>query len=368
MTFLGYAISSLSYRAVRLRYCLFALKDFLRRWGTYLLLGACVAGIGAPALAAWAVLPLFWSIVHPVWATAVVLVYTVSGAALLHAMRPLLWRAAWSESERALPILRRDICLSDLQVVAIAMTPLALLYGAGTWVILEQDPGWLRPHKGTAVATLCLCLVSSAALAVAGLQWLRRPPGGHAGPNSALTRSVIAAPAGLPRVRWATALLWAPLWRGPAKRTGRALVLGTFALAATALALSLWSNWAGWWMAGHAAMSLAVVTRANALSRLEIEPVLAECRPLPLSRRSMQLGRALTTLIPSVLGMAMLLAALTTVRLRPLVLCAFVAVCLVSWLIEALTASDDPATKGIRWIFSVVVLVALATETVARQQ
>ena len=361
----GHGGDPLSYRAVRLRYCVFALKAFLRRWGTYLFVGACVGGVGAPALAAWAVLPLFWSIVHPVWAAAVVLTYTAIGAGLLCAMRSLLWPATWAESERALPIPRRVIRLSDLQVVAMAMTPLALLYAAGTGAILSEDPEWLRPYKAVALAALCLCLLCSAGLAVAGLQVIRRERVGHAGPKSTLKRSLIGARAGLPRVHWAGALIWAPLWRGPAKRTGHALVFGAVLLALPALALPLCSDWASGWMAGHATLSLLVATRINALSRLELEPVLAECGSLPISPRMLRLGRATTALLPGLLGMAMLLAAISAVRLRPLVLCAFVAVSFVSWLIEVLTESEDPATKGMRWLFSLVLLVALATESVA---
>ena len=359
----------LSYRAVRLRHCRSALKDFLRRWGAYLLVGAAVGGIGTPAVAAGAVLPLLHSVASPGWAAPTLLLYVLAGASLLWAARSLLWPQAWAECERALPIPRRERYLSDLQVVALALLPLALVYSLGAWVVVRQDPAWLRPHQGLALMALSGSWIGAGALGWAGLQVLRQL-GARGSGRVRAPGAVAATRAGAAWSRhWFWAILVLPLWRGPAQPTGLALLLGTLMLLLPGLTLHLRSAWADWCLAASAALALVVVARLRTLAESAFGPLLVACTVLPIAPQRLRLARAGLVLLPGLLGLVVLLVGLLAgpvpIPVRPWVCVAYVGVSLAAWSAEAMFTPRDPAHHAARWLLSLALTLALASEVVA---
>jgi hypothetical protein len=356
--------SPLDYRAVRRRYCLAALRAFARKWIAYLAVGAGLAGVGAPALAAGSVLPLFWSLAHPVWIGPVLLAYVGGAALMLWFARQLLWPTAWAQAERALPIPRWQMLASDAEVVVVALAPLALLLAAGAAVLFVEDADWLRPHKSAALLALLSCLAASIAAVMAGLQWLRHGAAcGIAADRRPRRAGAVASEIAIPRPQ-VVGLFVSALCHGVSPRALRAIAAGGTGLVVLAVVAGLRSAEAAWWMAGFALLSLAVVSRVNALARHEFEPLLAQCRNLPLSAPALAWARDSLSLVPVLVGVVALLAVSTWLDLRPRVFFCFVFVCCVACLVEARSSTQEPANKIARWLFSVALAVALASEAV----
>lgn len=373
-------IPSLSYHAMRMRWCRAALLAFLRRWGVYLVVGAAVVGGGSSgavdtvrALCAWLVLPLFRAASEPLWLAPAVLLQAILGAALIGGMRPLLWSARWAAAERALPILRRDTLFSDSGVVALGLLPLTLLYGIGAQALIERDPAWLHPALGRALVALCVATAGSLMLGVSTLQLLRRPAlrgwtrllrwlaqANEPHPPPSHRRTVVTSP--IAAAGWLRVLLWWPLWRGPAKRCGQALGWGQLVLCVPAIGLLWWTGLASWWLAAYAVLALLVVTRLNGLARLELDPLFRACAPLPLGLAPLQRGRELLALMPLLPSGLLLLACLPRTGVRPLVFAAYALVCLVVCVVEVRAAPADAAAKSSRWLFCIALMLALASE------
>ena len=377
---------------MRLRWCRLALLGFLRRWGIYLVVLAAAVGAGAigawqiiTALAAWLVLPLFYAAGHGAWLIAALALQTLASAGCIWGMRALLWPPQWAEAERALPILRRDTWRSDAFVVLLGLLPLMLLYGVGAVTLLGQDPLWLRPSKGRAVLALVAATAASIGVGVALLQALRQSGNGRLRRRGTrfIKRGLGAKDA--PRVAsWPRVLLWLPLWRGPAQRSGHGLWLGAAVLCLPGLGLWVWSSAAGWWLAAFAALALLAVTRVNSLLRLELTPLLDACKVLPLSQASLHRARSALPLLLVLPGTALLLSGLIggltsgltggltgglfgglpIAEVRPAVLAAYFAVCMTSCVVEVFSSPRDAAAKASRWLFSLVLSIALATEVV----
>ena len=394
----------LLYPAMRLRWCGLALRQFVRRWGVYLVVAALLAGAGSNSpvaavagLAGWLVLPLFTASSHGAWLLPALLLQALFGAALVWGARSLLWPAAWGEAERALPIDPWQCLRSDATVVAVALLPLGLLYAAGTGAVLAAHPAWLKPTQGRALAALVVAAIGSVVLGTALLQRLRRPrrsvlpppPAGDAGDavaaGSALaaraavsavdavsTSTAAAAPHTGPVLQrgpwpWLWPLLLQPLWRGPARRTGQVLALGCVGLCMPGLALLRWPAAAPWCLAVLAMAALVVVTRARSLARDEFQPLFDACLVLPLQPAALQRACALLCLAPllpaaTAMGLGLAASASGTVTLRPLVLAAYALACLGSCVWEVLSTPAAAADKASRWIFSAVLCICLATE------
>ncbi|MEX8520723.1 MAG: hypothetical protein AB3X44_19645 [Leptothrix sp. (in: b-proteobacteria)] len=400
-------LAPLPYHRMRLAWCRLALLDFLRRWGVYLLVLAAVVGggtVGAlsslSALTAWLVLPLFQAAAQPMWLLPAVLLQALAGALLVWGTRTLLWPPRWAEIERALPLGRRETGRSDLIVVSLALLPLTLLYavGAATWWL--HNPAWLRPVRVRAVLMLLLAVAGSLALGVALLQALRRPdmvPGpvrrllgrmwrrnrsarisqAHLPPAAAQSLSDPAPSATdvahLKPATWWHALIWWPLWRGPAQRAGHALLLGTTALWAMAAGLWRWPAQASWWLAGFAALGLLVSSRLHRLAREGLVELHQACAMLPISPHAPAWALSLLALAPLTLGLTALLAVLhggaapVAGQIRPAVLAAYVATSLLASLIDVRPGQTHMAAEqtSSRWLFSLVLLLALASEVMA---
>jgi hypothetical protein len=367
-------IHALGYHAMRLRWCGAALAAFLRRWAVHLVVACAVLGAGTTsfvaavvAAAAWLVLPLFYAAVHGPWLILATLVQSLFGAACVWGLRTWLWRPRWAEAERALPITQRARLVSDLVVVALALLPLILLFALGAASVLAHDPAWLRPHRIRALAALASAVALSVALGVRILRGMRRQPR-WPGPMPAAARGV-DPPAdtllsGFP-LHWPRALLWQPLWRGPARRSGRALWLGSLVLLAPALAMWGWRGAASWWLAAFALLMLLVVTRVNALAREEFAGLIESCADLPLAPSVLHRARSAMALLPLLPSVPLLVAGLPLAQVRPGVLAAYAAACLASAVAEVFAAPTTAADKSSRWLFSLVVCVALASEVIA---
>jgi hypothetical protein len=359
----------LSYGRMRGQWCRLALLSFARRWAAYIVVAGAVVGAGTTgfahilmAAAAWLVLPLFYAAGHGAWLVPAVLAQAALGAAAVWGMRQLLWPTAWAQAERALPIAPSATWRSDAWVVLIALSPLLVMLAVGAAALLGQNPAWLRDTRGLAVAALLLASALSLVLGVLLLQRLRQPPRAFAMPSFKVGR--------LARVQnklaWTWVLLWLPLWRGPARRTGQMLLAGGLLLCVPACGIAATGTGMGWWLAAWALLALVVATRINQLACEELQPLLQACAPLPLAAAPLQRLRASLALWPVLWSLCWVCAALARAPLlRPGVLAAFVLVVLGSCAWEVFSAPAQPDVKAGRWLFSLALCVALATEVMA---
>jgi hypothetical protein len=367
---------TLRYGAVHARACLLAVRQGVGRWGVYVLMAALLAGAGADpgsavaalqALAAWLVLPLFWAVAQgPLLGLAGVVLHALAGAGLLLGARQWLWPSAWAEQERALPIPPGEQTRSDLLLLALALVPWLALCAGGAAVWLWRRPAWLQGHEAGAATALMLACAASLGAGLL-MQRLRRRPWLLGAP--ALQAASSAASVDRPRARrlhWSTALLWLPLWRGVARRSGLTLALGCVTALAVAACAALAPAWAPWWLAAQALVGLVLVSRLNQLTLLELDPLAAASAVLPLHPRQLTWARQALAAAPLVLG------------LGATVLCVWLAVPagqlrgarLLSWALCAASAGlmelrwthRDPSVKAVRWLFMLILSVALGSE------
>jgi len=378
------AETTMDYGSMRLRWCALALRAFVARWAVLILVTAAVVGAGSNgpvqavgAVAAWLVLPLCRAATHGAWLAPAWLAQVLVGAGLVWGVRALLWPAQWREAELALPLPRGQTLRSDALVVALALLPLAVSYAAGLLSLLASGAPWLRGHRALAVAALATAVVASGALGVSLLQRQRRlrfapparPPSRASMLLTAWRGGGVHAPwAGTGAAHWSRALLWLPLWRGPARRSGQALVLFSLVLCAPAAGLAWRPDWAPWWLSAWAVLSLLATTRVAALLRLEMADLHAACAPLPVPPTQLQRGRQLmplAALMPGLLALgvaAAWAAACCGLQPRLPVLAAYVLVCIAGCSIESFSPSGDAASKASRWLLTLALCIALASE------
>lgn len=367
----------LGYHGMRLRWCLDALLRLLRRWAVYIVVGALVIGAGASgawqaitAVAAWLVLPLFVSASHGAWLAAGIAMQGLAGGLVAVALSPLLWQRTWADAERALPIAPGLRLASDAAMVAMALAPLLLLCTVGAVTLLGHRPAWLPPYRDRAIAALLAAVALSIALGTAFLQWQRRTGdrGARAEFSGVQRKRTSAADAlHVSTLRWPRALVWWPLWRGPARRTGLGLWLGTATLCVPAVGLALITGFTGWWLAGFATLALVSSSVLDAVARKEFADLHEACRPLPIKPTSLGRMRASIALAPLLPGLATLPIALAVshVAVRPLVLAGYVVTCIGSCALEVAATARDAQSKASRWLLVLIVAVALASEVAA---
>ena len=367
----------LGYHGMRLRWCRDALLRLLRRWAVYIVVGALVIGAGASgawqaitAVAAWLVLPLFVSASHGAWLAAGIAMQGLAGGLVAVALSPLLWQRTWADAERALPIAPGLRLASDAAMVAMALAPLLLLCTVGAVTLLGHRPAWLLPYRDRAIAALLAAVALSIALGTAFLQWQRRT--GDRGARAEFSgvqrqRTSAADALRVSTLRWPRALVWWPLWRGPARRTGLGLWLGTATLCVPAVGLALITGFTGWWLAGFATLALVSSSVLDAVARKEFADLHEACRPLPIKPISLGRMRASIALAPLLPGLATLPIALAVshVAVRPLVLAGYVVACIGSCALEVAATARDAQSKASRWLLVLIVAVALASEVAA---
>lgn len=367
-----------AYGRMRLRWCLATLLAFLRRWGAYIAVGLLVLGGSGDsaidamkALAAWTVRPLVHAAAQPAWLAATgALAHAMAGALVVWGLRPLLWPRAWGDAERALPIPPAQTRRSDALVVTTALLPLFGTYLAGALVWAVESRGRL-PNGLAAAGWLLVSMGVSVVAGIAILQRMRRAPR-PAAAAQAPVRSSRGPGLRLP-AWWALVLL--PLWRGPARRSGRLLVASALLLPGLGLPIAFWPGLAAWWLGALAALGLLATSRLVGLVTLELAPLHREAVALPIAPTRLRAWRRVVALLPLSVALAVSVpvAVLRVAGLRPAVLCAFA---LVAWggaawqvMLSTTPASlaaraEDPAARVAGWLFTLVLLLALASEVV----
>jgi hypothetical protein len=353
----------LNYHAMRQAWCRHALRELLRRWGVYFVFTALAISAGAAgalsimaAMAAWAVIPLFhaMTLAWPL-ATAATAAQALVGALVVWMLRPLLLPRRWLEAERALPLNPAEQTRSDLQLVTLALLPLIVLYGVGAAVVLARNPEWLRPVRALALSALVFASLASVVLGAAVLRARRQPRRG------VVARRPSHSVGALGLRRWPWLLLALPLWRGPARRCGALLAAGALVVLLPAAGLWRWPEGGGWWLAALALAELSLATRLSTLVREEIEPLLAATAMLPLQPKALQRSAAWLPLAPLLPAWLALLAVLPPAR--PAVLAAFAMVSAGTAALQSFWAEPQSDMRAARWLLSLVVLLALASET-----
>ncbi len=357
-----------SYHAIRLAWCRLALRAFVRRWGVYFVVAALVVGAGSGSplaamagVAGWTVVPLAHAAAQGAWLLPATVAQALLGLGLLAGARSLLWPPHWREAERALPLSRRELRRSDAVVVAWALLPWVALQGAGLLALLQAKPAWLLPVLPRALVAWALAQGLAASAGVLMLQGLRRVKVGR---DLQPSRTQQIFPTSYSGRGWLRPLLWLPLWRGPARRSGLWLLAGSMALLLPALGLQARPDAAGWWLAALAVAALVLVSRLSVLSRAEYAPVFAGAATLPLRASRLEEARQALCLLPLLSAGVAVGVALAGVPLRPAVLASYALATCGSCALEARSRPGQESDKAARWLFSLVLCVALASEVV----
>lgn len=355
-----------SYHTMRLAWCRLALRAFVRRWGVYFVVAALVVGAGSGSplaamagLAGWTAVPLAHAAAHGAWLLPATAAQALLGLGLLAGARSLLWPVQWREAERALPLSRHELRRSDAVVVAWALLPWIALQACGLLALLAAQPAWLQPVLPRALVAWVLAQGLAAAAGVLMLQGWRRV---RTGRERQPSRAGGARRSRAPGAGWFWLLLWLPLWRGPAQRSGQWLLAGSAALLLPAAALKAWPDEAGWWLAALAVAALVLVSRLSVLSRAEYAPLFEGAVMLPLGARTLEGGRQALCLLPLLPAAAATGVALGGVPLRPAVLASYALATCGSCVLEARLLPGSESDKAARWLFSLVLCVALASE------
>ncbi len=161
------------------------------------------------------------------------------------------------------------------------------------------------------------------------------------------------------------ALVLLPLVRGTGRRTARALGQGLAVLLALAVLLWRLPASAGWWLAGWAAMALVVSSRLRTLIHLDLAPLAEAARVLPVAPRRWRVWWAMLALAPLVVSLPALLWALPWAPARPVMVVVYLLACVAVCGAEVASQSGPPADKAARWLVSLVLVLALASEVVA---
>ncbi|MCA0176047.1 MAG: hypothetical protein LCH73_07130 [Proteobacteria bacterium] len=302
----------MDYHAMRMRHARSRLAAGLQRWGLWLLTFAALLVMGAndplallAGLPVALALPLFSAAAQGPWPLAgATLAYALAGVLPVWLTRPLWWPARWAEAERALPLPASVLRASDRRCLRWGWLPLQGLLALGAALLWALDPPGLHATRSLAVAALALAALAAAVLARALLRrWRAAAAPGHASDGPATLAQGVQAQ----HAQWA--LLLRPLWRGPARRSGRALALLLAAAPLPALALMGWPAHGGWWLAAQALLAMAGTAELQRRLHDELAPLWAACAALPLRTPPPRAARTLVC-APAALGVAATLAVL----------------------------------------------------------
>ncbi|WP_374588816.1 hypothetical protein [Ideonella dechloratans] len=346
---------ALSYLRLRWRWSAQALREWLwRRRRQAGVLAALLAGCAGDLPSAWASLQSVlvlsvWPLAR--WSSAGqltpwlggLLLQTTLGALQALALFPWLWRPAWRTQDNALPLSPATRWRADALLVGLTQLPWVLAQMAGSLSLLAQQPAWLTgPARGLWLTGLVLAQGLAVLAGTAGLARWRQAPRGR-WPQGVARRSAVSAHR--PALRWQRALLWLPLWAGPARPLARAGLQQAAGLALCAATVGL-----------------------GRLSQAHLQPLLLQAaRELPLQARRLERGRRLQLLWPTAAGAAVLLGVLLAGPLplaswRPGVLAAWAL-----WMLPALwrqtaPASPDPVARTSAGLLGLLLGLALASD------
>jgi len=353
---------------LRWRYSAAALAALARRWGAFVAVVAALLGSYMVQAIGWPMLPLLWASAQA-WPLllAGTAAHALPAAALAWGVREALLPARWLQAERALPLPRRQRHGADLCVIALAQAPLHALYLLSWLGWLHARPVWMQGRWGIAL----LCWLGSALLglllALALLQWRRRPAqrlGAKALIKTSPRRRLPAAQQPIRRSGWWWPLILLPLWRGPARPVLLPLLLAPSCLLAL-LALA-WQRpaQADWCLAGYALVAMLGVSRAHALAWRAYAPLVEASQALPLPTQAWPRRLMVLACAPAWLCWPLLCALLlsTPARLSPIVAPLYLLAAALMPLAAVLGARQRDEARAARWLFCLIVWVVLATE------
>ena len=104
------------------------------------------------------------------------------------------------------------------------------------------------------------------------------------------------------------------------------------------------------------------VRRLRARCRVELAPLHAACRALPLGPLPLARGTQRLSLLPAALGLAVAAPVLAKLATRPLVALAYLLWLAGSCLLESRPPPADAQHHALRWLFCLVLAVALGSE------
>ncbi|MGH6648413.1 hypothetical protein [Aquabacterium sp.] len=367
-------VPKLNYRQVRARWCLAVIRALVKRWLAYIILAIAMLGafsVGATtsmaAMTAWTVLPVFKAASMPWWqALPCWMAQVLVGTAIVLAWRPVLWPEDWRSIEKAFPIRPGELWRSDVAMVTVALAPLFAVYLAGglTWTV--QAPPWLDHLGPRAWGLLISSMACSLGLGTFAVLLMRRPPRPTSrGPEQTALAKRPSAELGT----GALMALWVlPLQRGPAKRSGRLLVLHALGvLALCGLTAAANRRWAPWTLAAFTFAALSTTTRLRSVIDTELAPLHEACRPMPLSEAILRWQRRALSLLPASVGLLCLPIALhvNETALRSGLAASFMAFSVLGHAWQAFHHSRRSRNQATSWMFTLVVLLALASEVFA---
>lgn len=373
----GFDFPIQSYAAIRLAWCKATLLSLIRRWGVYLVVAALVLGGTDPQAAVALLLAPLFSSVHQSSGQAFLIsaAYALGGGVLTWLVSPLLWSKTWAEAERVLPIDPAETLRSDVLVVLLGLTPLLLLYLAGTLSWLLKSPAWFEPLRGRSILLLLASALLALALGVAMLRYRRSLSSNTASImafGSVWRQTAFASP-DFQTLSSARVLLFLPMLRGPARRTGRFFLTGVLSLVVCDAGLALESQHAFWWLAAFAVLAQAQTSRLMVLVNAELGVLHLTCAALPIGERWTTVSRYVVAMLPLGVAWLLLIAVLSVMAVHAQIsLMLYLAVQLAGNLIlivalssRAVAAqSSTAATLAIWWLLMLVLSLALASEVV----
>ena len=350
---------------MRLAWSAAALLAVLRRWAGFLVVAMAVLGFGYfIAAIGWPALPVLWasSLSWPE-GLALTLLHSGLATALAWGLREALLPRRWLLAERALPLTWPHRSRADLAVVALAQSPLVLLYAASMLSWRLADPAWMRGHWGRGAGFLAGSVLLSLASATA-LMALRRRQKARPQRRSSEPRATPGSPP-TARLSPLKALIFLPLWRGPARPVLAALTL-TFSglLLCLAGAACLWPEEPRWCLAGYAFIAMTGCTRAHTLAQRSLAPLLAAAANLPLPRLLGTQALRLLSLSPAALAWPLLMGLMLCGPwpLAPLAAPLFATAGLAAPALQLWAPSTQAEPRAATWMLSLVLWIALATE------
>lgn len=349
---------------MRLQWSRAELAALLRRWAAFLAVVAAVLGSFISTLIGWPALPLFWATqadTPPVLSSAALLGHALPGLLLAWGLREALLPARWMPLERALPLRRVDLVWADLGVLALALLPWALLNLISLAAWRAARPAWMQGLWLQALLGFALSLLLSAGGALTLMQWRRRS--GRPARRAAAAGKII----GRQTVSTWTALLWRPLWRGPARPVLHGLLAALLGLLLCLAAAWRFPAHAAWALAFSTLLSSGFCARLQAQARQCYAPLQAASAMLPLPARAWSLRLYALALLPALLAWLSwaLVLALGPWSLGPRATPAFfvaaaAAPALALWRPDTLS----PEARAGRWLLCWGVWVALASEVI----
>jgi hypothetical protein len=174
----------------------------------------------------------------------------------------------------------------------------------------------------------------------------------------------IASTPTLRATAWPVALVLLPLLRGPARRCGAMLIFAAMTLLLPLLGLVLtqqaWPASRGWWLAGWAALGWVLATRLGTLVREELLPLWQHTSTLPLPLSAVQRASPVLTSLP-LLPSAVLIAVLAP-QGRPWLLTALLLSAAAAAALEGRASTPKPEDRAALWMFTLALLVMLASQ------